>query len=472
MTDTNATITGHDVPAMACHLIRLTEDSDLRAEIGALLPGGPYRKICIKPNWVMHQQYPEFPIQAMVTGATLVDAVIACCLDRYPSLEEITIGDAPLQTCDWDLMVQQAGLATIIAKYTAIRKPRIFFQDWRRERAIFRQGVFHRLRQGPFGDPKGYAEVTLNEASYLDPVSSENRQFRVMDYDPLETTRCHGAGFHHYLIANSALDCDLFINLPKMKTHRLAGITGALKNAVGIVGNKACLVHYRRGSRDRKGDEFPDPARFPLILHARVREFLQRRPAWLARPVYFPLRASWTALRKIHGIETIGKRENLPRDFFTGGGGWYGNDSVWRMIYDLNHILLYARPSDGALEKFRQRDTLIIMDGLVAGEGNGPLQALPVPSNILLASSNPCLVDLAAAKLMGFDWGKIPQLARIPGFKTEHWNEIDPYRFHTIENGRHSRNGLEGIPVFKHFLPAPGWKGNIELPASGGMGDR
>ena len=72
----------------------------------------------------------------------------------------------------------------------------------------------------------------------------------------------HSLKLHHnfekneYLIPNSILQADVFSNLPKPKTHKRAGITGAMKNLVGISGSKDWLPHHRRGSKFDGGDEY------------------------------------------------------------------------------------------------------------------------------------------------------------------------------------------------------------------------
>jgi len=46
----------------------------------------------------------------------------------------------------------------------------------------------------------------------------------------------------------------------------------------------------------------------------------------------------------------------------------------------------------------------------VAGEGDGPLQPLPVKSDTLFVASDPFLADFVLARWMGFDCQRIPQL--------------------------------------------------------------
>ena len=53
------------------------------------------------------------------------------------------------------------------------------------------------------------------------------------------------------------MKCDLFVNLPKLKTHKKTGITCSLKNFVGINGDKNWLPHHTEGVPANGGDEFP-----------------------------------------------------------------------------------------------------------------------------------------------------------------------------------------------------------------------
>src|SRR5215813_5846243 len=222
-----------------------------------VLPEGNYRTILIKPNWVKHREDPAFPIEAQVTSTTLIEATIEACLAKYSEVREITVGDAPLQSCEWDLLMSQAGADRLIAKYRGLQRPNIWFRDLRRE--VYRRG--RRLPPNGYGwnggDPRGYREVVLDQASFLEAISDHREKFRVSDYCPEKTVSNHRQGFHRYLIAGSALACDLFINLPKMKVHQKSGVTGALKNLVGVNGQKESLVHYREGLERHQGDEFP-----------------------------------------------------------------------------------------------------------------------------------------------------------------------------------------------------------------------
>jgi hypothetical protein len=421
------------------------------------LPEGLFRKIMLKPNWVKHQELAQFPIEALVTSSEMIDQVIQACLRKYPRLEKITVGDVPLQSCEWEKLIRQAGVDRLMKKYEGHASARIEFLDLRKERWRERDGFLARDPEHE-GDPAGYAEVVLDERSLLEPVSDRASLFRVSDYDPEEMASVHGRGQHRYLIARSVLEADLFINLPKMKTHQKAGITGALKNLVGINGSKAYLVHHRKGFPSRGGDEFPETASKLFYYQARFREQLQKRSRFL----FSCVRPVWRAIKRIRGIQTVGTPDKLNSNFYMGSGSWWGNDSIWRMVYDLNMIILFAAKEGGPLRPVLQRQYVAFLDGIISGEGNGPLQPLPVCSNVLAASENPFLIDLAMSKMMGFDYRKMPFLANMSQFPYQGWGGVCPEQFTVRKNGMTAEGGLKSVPVLRPYLSSPGWKGHIE----------
>lgn len=438
---------------------------DLSELIFRHLPDGDFKKIVIKPNWVKHQENPSFPMDALITSTALIitstaliDSVIEACLKKYKNSREIIVGDVPLQSCDWDLLIKQAGIDKLINKYQTYNNPVIQFVDLRRERYSTANGFLKKSNSGNFGDAKGYREVLLDDFSFLDPISHARDKFRVSDYDPNDTTSSHHKGFHRYLISGSVLDCDLFINMPKMKTHQKSGLTGALKNIVGINGHKAYLVHFRLGSPAKGGDEFPPDVPIPIVVQARVRDFFQKR----SKLLFSLLRKGWKIVREIYGIEVEGTPENLQKRFYIAGGSWYGNDTIWRMVYDLNKTILYAPREGGHLKDSPQRTYIAILDGIVSGEGNGPLQPLPIETGILAFSNDPFLLDMAMAQMMGFDYSKIPLLYNFQSFHDKTWALFDP-EVVKLSIDEKELVGISSIPVLHNFLPPPGWKGHIEI---------
>lgn len=422
------------------------------------LPDGKFERILIKPNWVKHQESPHFPIDALVTNHAVIDAVIQACLEKYKSLKCLTIGDVPLQTCEWDLLLQQAQIQLLIEKYENYREPRIQFLDLRRERFNSSNGFLVEERGGKFGDPQGYKEVVLDKGSFLDSISDKKNKFRVSDYSPTDMTVSHSSGRHRYLIAGSTLDCDLFINLPKMKTHQKTGVTGALKNLVGINGQKAYLVHFRKGTPVQGGDEFPPTISLPIVAQVRVRDYFQKKSS----VVFAVLRKGWNVLKDIYGIEVVGTAQNLDKKFYVAAGSWYGNDTIWRMVYDLNKIILYAPREGGALRNTPQRSYLAILDGMIAGEGNGPLQPLPVATNLIGIADDPFLMDIVMAQLMGFDYLKIPLLKNYTQFRDSLFASFQTNQTSIQFDGKRY-NDVSTLPPIHKFIPSPGWRGHIEM---------
>lgn len=446
-----------------CLSSEIRDVSQLKGFLFPYLPEGEFGNIMIKPNWVIHAERSDFPIEALVTNHSLIDAVVQCVLEKYTSAKLITIGDAPLQNCDWNLLLDQAGIRGLMAKYAHYRNPKIRFLDLRQDIFHLKSGFMIKdLQRG--GDPSGYREVALDASSFLDPVSHMADRFRVSDYDPQETGSSHRRGFHRYLIAGSVLEAELVINMPKMKTHQRAGITGALKNLVGTNGQKAHLAHHRQGSPAQGGDEFAPDASFLIRAQIRSREILQKR----SRILFLVGKTVWEGLRRARGIKTQVTAESLRQRgrFYIGSGSWYGNDTIWRMIYDMNKIILYAPPGGGGLCKTPQRDYVAVLDGTTAGEANGPLQPLPVQTKVVAMASDPFLMDMCMAQMMGFDWQKIALLKNYGQFDDENWARFDPVTVKVNFDGR-QYSGISSLPVLHRFIPPPGWKGHIESQPRG-----
>ena len=91
----------------------------------------------------------------------------------------------------------------------------------------------------------------------------------------------------------------------------------------------------------------------------------------------------------------------LRGDGFIRSGNWWGNRTTWRMCLDLNRCLYYSDAHGLHLDASKPaRTVLTVLDGSVAGEGNGPLAPRNVPLGVVLASTDPVAVDQASIDLM------------------------------------------------------------------------
>jgi uncharacterized protein (DUF362 family) len=110
---------------------------------------------------------------------------------------------------------------------------------------------------------------------------------------------------------------------------------------------------------------------------------------------------------------------------------------------------------------------LTILDGVVAGEGEGPLAPKGVPLGVVLAATDPLAVDLAAVRLMGFDEQKLPKLReamagsdlRVTAVRDAsdvRVHEVDPQGFGKVERR------LDELRAERVFEAHPGWRGYVE----------
>jgi hypothetical protein len=252
----------------------------------------------------------------------------------------------------------------------------------------------------------------------------------------------------------SVLEAACFINVPKLKTHQKAGLTVAIKNLVGVNGDKARIPHFRLGGPDTGGDEYPPGGAWLRALQTRTTRLLQQR----SRVVYHAARRLWR----------MSRRWLIPRQSVEGaagastlvsGGAWYGNDTLWRALHDLNLLLRFADKA-GRLSRDQQRRYLCVTDGIVAGEGDGPLKPSPRTEGVILAAEDPLAMDLVAAAYMGLDWRRVPTLARALDTAPP-WTTV---RAPLEAGGIHINAGDDEARADRPFRPPPGWLGRLERP--------
>lgn len=363
---------------------KLGWSDESRGPLGRVIPDGA--KVLVKPNFVLHENEGPWGLDPLVTHASVVRAVVDTALRAGPS--ELVIGDAPLQGCDFDGLLHATGLSKWAADLAHIDRRFKGIRDFRRTTCGFRRGV--RVAAEGLQSENRFVLFDLGCASLLEPITDEGNSFRVTCYDPRLLVKTHARGRHRYLIAKEVIEADVVINLPKLKTHKKAGITFALKNLVGINGNKEYLPHHRIGGSRAGGDCYPN-----RNVIKRIIEYAADRQN---------MASSFAAASVWHGIgkqlDRVSRR--LMHDQLGVEGSWSGNDTVWRMCLDLNRIILYGCP-DGGLADHPQRRVIHVADAIVAGQGDGPLSPQPLPLGLLLASNNAAAMDWIGARLLGYD---------------------------------------------------------------------
>ena len=141
-------------------------------------------------------------------------------------------------------------------------------------------------------------------------------------------------------------------------------------------------------------------------------------------------------------------------------GSWYGNDTIPRTITDLNKIVLYA-DKKGRLKDKIQRKMFIIVDGIIAGEKEGPVEPSPKKCGLLVAGYNSVAVDLVCSRIMGFDYEKIPTFKYALNVKKY---RIFDGSLNDIEIlSAKCKSFTDVYDVFNcAFIPASGWREHIE----------
>jgi uncharacterized protein (DUF362 family) len=407
----------------------------------------PGMTILIKPNWVLHyNQYNHGrgDLTCMYTQHNFVLAVLKAVLRAKPG--RIIIGDAPVQGCSWFKLVTTAFLNKL--KDVAWHCP-IEVVDFRRSHVddYDMVGGLH----GNLRAEDQYLLYDLGKDSLLEEISQPVGRFRVTMYDPRKLAATHAPGRHQYLICREAIEADLVLNLPKLKTHRKAGITGALKNLVGINGNKDYLPHHRVGGTGWGGDCYPGLSPLRRLAEA----FLDQANRRIGQTGY----RFWKRLSKnMLNVQKLVGDTDIE-------GGWYGNDTVWRMILDINRILLYGR-SDGTMAEAAQRQVWSLTDAIICGQGEGPLAPQPCVAGAVTFSDSSPAADWLHAQLLGFDPDKIPHVRYATGqYRWPLVSKPGPIEIHRPDPIRDEAD-TDGIPKIKS-IPPRGWAGHIELKQQG-----
>lgn len=398
-------------------------------------------KVILKPNWVFHANHADHGLDCLVTHASILGGMLDFVLRARPG--KVVVGDAPIQGCDLAKLMEATGYSGLKRHYAQAGEF-VEWRDFRRTVLTNPNGIWDRhTNVRPMDD---YILFDLGVESLLEPIACDADRFRVTMYNPDLMRQAHAPGQHQYLIAREIIDANVVINLPKLKTHKKACVTGALKNLVGVNGNKDYLPHHRRGGSRTGGDCYTGGNPFKLMAEY-ISDVANRRDGMRAYLLRQASRGSYSLSR------LTGADRNLE-------GNWYGNDTIWRTCLDLNRILSYGR-SDGTLADQPQRKVLTLTDAIVCGEGEGPLAPKPHILGMLTLAVNAVAADYVHAHLMGFDWRRIPLIRE--GFYQFRY-PLCSFTPEDVEIWFEGRRFHQPWPLWneKPFVAPAGWKGHCE----------
>jgi uncharacterized protein (DUF362 family) len=420
--------------------------------LGALIRQG--ETVLLKPNMVKecHPRDPEGWIYVLTHGS-IIRAIADYAWKAVGTPGRVIVADAPQTDSSFDEIVRRLGLREVQSFYASVGR-NLELVDLRQEEWTSSGHVITRRRPLD-GDPAGYIAFDLGRNSEFRTHAGAGRYYGA-DYDAKGLNEHHSNGRHEYLIAGTAIHADVVINIPKLKTHKKAGITAGLKNLVGINGDKNWLPHHTEGDASTGGDERPSRG----TKHKAER---QLAAAFRRLSLAFPSFGPW-AYRCLRGAgeRVFGDTEQVIRS-----GNWWGNDTVWRMCLDLNKILLYGNP-DGTLRapsREKRKRHFVLVDGIVAGQGSGPMNPDPIDAGVVIFGLSPAAVDASCAYLMGFDPEQIP-VVRQAFLCTKYRLTEGDWRDVVLVSNHHPWNGplpLVAREETLHFEPHFGWKGHIEL---------
>ena len=409
----------------------------------------PGETVLVKPNLVMHRNKSEAGTDCLYTQSAVVAPVIDYIYIALKGFGKIIIGDAPMQECDFKVLLEQSGYASLVSFYKN-QGLDIEIVDFRELKSESKNGLYI---QKINTEAKGRI-IDLKDSSEFHVCDSEMiKKMRITNYDPRVLNTHHTDDVHEYYVSDDVLSADVIINMSKPKTHRKAGATISLKNMIGINLRKEFLPHHTMGAKGDGGDEYNTRStvhKFRSYIDDEINELCANKHYTVARLLKFPRRAC-SLILKLMG-------HNYSE------GSWYGNHTISKTISDINKIVYYA-DKQGIMRDTLQRKVFIVADMIVSGEKEGPLFPSSKPVGIIAAGYNPILFDETIATLMGFDYNKIPAIVTARGISGK-YKLTNNKKACILSNDENLSNiCLEDFPQYERldFIPTSGWKGHIEL---------
>ncbi len=418
----------------------------------------PGMTVFIKPNTVNHDHPGDENIFSVIVHASILRPVLDYVCIALGGRGKIIIGDSQIIFGEFDKAMHVSQIEGLLDWYRSNCPIPLECFDLRVVRGT-RSWLYGKWARVPVEqDPEGYQAVDLGEKSCFVGIDPKRLRIAIASYKNMY--RYHSEGRHQYVFPRSFLQSDAVISIPKLKTHRRTAVTLALKNFMGIPALKDCLPHFITGSVAEGGDQYIHPSlrkRICLYLH----DIIQSSP-------YMPVKLLCAIVKRL--VWDSHKIVPFKDDVYE--AMWYGNDTLWRTLFDLNRIVFYA-DKEGQIHDVPQRTFFCLVDGIIAGEKDGPVNPDPVHAGVLMAGFNPVSVDAVATTLMGFDIDKIPLVYRA----FDYGNTVGPHLggrrsdIRVLDGGRTC--DLENYKQYRNlnFVPHPTWVGHVELqPQSDGGG--
>ena len=408
----------------------------------------PGMTVFLKPNTVRHFHIRGKNIFSVIIHASVMRPVLDYIAIALQGRGRIIIGDAQVIFGHFYEAMAISQIDQLVTWYQKQTPVPIELFDLRIYRAVPSWLGGQRARAKVEEDPRGYKWINLGKHSHFEGIDPKVLRINIASNKIMEPH--HGPGKHEYLFPNSVLQSDAIISIPKFKTHRRTGVTMALKNHMGLPALKDTLPHFMLGAPEEGGDQYPN-ASARKRFHTWIRDRVEESPLIAVKGVYAGLdRLVWST------------RYVKPFKDDVNQGMWYGNDTLWRTLLDINRTVFYS-DKEGNIRDTIQRRYFCLMDGIVGGEGDGPISCDPVTPGVLMAGHNPVAFDAVGSTLMGFDIDKIPVVKR--GLE-------QPSALRLFQGGRESIRVIDGNETLTlgefgkrrnlKYAPHPNWVGRVE----------
>ena len=363
--------------------------------LGSLIKPG--NSVFIKPNWVASRWRASCPhvdsLYCVITHPNVIAAVVDYVAIALAGRGEIILGDNPSIDADFEELINTTKIRELEKKYDGLLK----IKDLRPLVCDDLKNYGKKYLMVPqSGDDRGEVEVNLGKDSLLYGINPQN--FRGVFDEREDTIASHTGDRQLYTFAKSLYDADVYISIPKLKTHQKVGVTLNLKGLVGAVTNKNQLVHWQVGYPEIHGDEYPDEFSYIKSKSAKI----------------------------------------------THRGAWYGNDTIWRMVVDL-YLGMKRKP----------RKYFSVIDGIMGGEGQGPFCPTAKHSNSLIVGDDLLAVDCVATRYMGINPLKVKYLNY---FLERKFDGVTLDNLAVYENDNELKNFFDSVSMYTNFKVSDLWK--------------
>ena len=358
----------------------------------------PGNVVFIKPNWVASRWRLSCDhvddLYSVITHPSLLEALADFVAEALQGKGKIIIADNPSIDADFNELMEHTKIKERLeGKYDCdleIKDLRPLVCD-----DLKNYGKKY-LMVPQDGDDQGTIEINLGKDSLL--YGLDPQRFRGVFDEREETVASHTGETQLYTYARSLYDADVYISVPKLKTHQKVGATLNLKGLVGSISNKNQLVHWQVGYPEIHGDEYPTKEAYEASKKAKV----------------------------------------------THRGSWPGNDTIWRMVVDLYKGM-----------KKKERKYFTVIDGIIGGQGQGPFCPYSKNSNTLIAGEDLFAVDCVSARYMGLNPEKIKYLNY---FLDIEYEGITLDNIDVILNGKKIDNFFNNDSKYLDFDVVEQWK--------------